>query len=432
MTETLIDDSSALGERLWERADLVRRLCHVLDTAETAVSTLAADGYIDSQEPDNNLRPEKIISETAFLLRSAAAGSFSPEIRLRVEKVANLLIPFARSERIALGICLHPALCMDYAQAHICLTQLGYPDERFDELLRQAVRSEACDGKERVPHRALELNWIRRIWNGLEPVASPSAACESALNRTMDLLHSTREDIYAFTHALMYLRDFNLNPLPLPRIDQEILWQAEAALARCLDEEDYDLGGEILLAWPLTGTRWSVSATFGLRVLMGVEDKAGFLPAPLTRLERLRNLHGEAKSRYFLATAYHTIYVMGLVCSMALQPGNTPHTNIPLSPRTGFSKAILKYLDSDDRRPHWREEFELLSEPQRDSIAELLLSIALYRKVKQRQYDLTREILEHADRFGLLGCPSAGQALQLLERLAHCAPLLRQCNSSHS
>ena len=96
----------------------------------------------------------------------------------------------------------------------------------------------------------------------------------------MDLLGGSREDICAFTHALMYVRDFNNRPLRLPRAKRLILADAEAALAWCLGEQDYDLAGEVLLARPLTRTDWNAVAGFGFRVLATVEDEAGFLPAP--------------------------------------------------------------------------------------------------------------------------------------------------------
>ena len=185
-------------------------------------------------------------------------------------------------------------------------------------------------------------------------------------------------------------------------------------------------GEKCFLPWPLTSARWSAGSIFAFRVLMNVEDEAGFLPAPITRLERLGRLAGEARNRYLLATTYHTIYVMGLLCSLALQPGCTPPSALPECPRTGISRLILSYLDFDNSTSHWREQVELLTEQERDSIAELLFNIALYRKVKQQQYGAARELLEHADRFGLLCCPSAVQTAELLERLALCAPLLHK------
>ena len=58
--------------RRWERSDLVRRLCHALDISLRVVRRLAANGYTDRAEPAANVRPEKVIAETAFLLLGAA------------------------------------------------------------------------------------------------------------------------------------------------------------------------------------------------------------------------------------------------------------------------------------------------------------------------------------------------------------------------
>jgi hypothetical protein len=57
----------------WDEADIERRLCHALDVARQAVERLASAGYTDPEEPTNNVRPEKLISETAVLLYGASA-----------------------------------------------------------------------------------------------------------------------------------------------------------------------------------------------------------------------------------------------------------------------------------------------------------------------------------------------------------------------
>src|SRR3569833_1855631 len=105
------------------------------------------------------------------------------------------------------------------------------------------------------------------------------------MTRPVDLLHGTREDLNAFTHALMYATCFNSAPWGINIESFEILDEAEAMLARCLDEQDYDLAGELLLAWPLTGSDWSALATFAFNVLLRVEDEASFLPSPATCLD---------------------------------------------------------------------------------------------------------------------------------------------------
>ena len=132
---------------------------------------------------------------------------------------------------------------LHYAQAHILLSNLGYLNPVFDMALAQSLGAQARAGKERTPHRALEQEWIAKRWKdsaGWQPSMS-RAAVSFVLNRSMDLLNGSREDIYAFTHALMYVTGFNVSPGRLPRRKTVILADAEAALARCLDEQDYDL-----------------------------------------------------------------------------------------------------------------------------------------------------------------------------------------------
>ena len=409
-------------KQAWNKEDLARRLCHALDIGRQAVEELADKGYTDSEEPGNNIRPEKLISETAFLLLAASTAADTSDVRKRIEDLAQLLIPHARSERMLLGMCLHPAMALDYAQAHVCLARLGYPDANFDLLLRQSIGSQARWGRERVPHRMLEQEWLTAVWENPAPGSRPHtlpSALGSVLNHSMDLLNCSREDIYALTHALMYVRDFNISPRRLPRRRAEIMAEAEALLAHCLDEQDYDTGGEVLLAWPLTGRSWSAASVFGFRVLAWVEDQAGFLPASSTRLARLEKLEGEHRKHYLLATAYHTIYVMGLLCATALQTGRTPPSHVPTSAAVpGSARMLLRFLDADQRSAHWRDELEKLTEPERDAIAGLLLNIAFRRKVSRGEFGVLRELLDAAHALGLSGMPAASQTAEMLERLA--------------
>jgi hypothetical protein len=399
----------------WSRNDLERRLCHALDIAWRAVDRLAAEGYKDGAQPDNNVRAEKVISETAVLLL-AASNTKADEVQQRIHRVANKLAPYARNESMRLALCLEPSLALDFATAHLCLKRLGYADADFDRLLEQALQSQTAGGRERVPHRMLEQEWLRQLGPGVMDNGRRLArtARASVLGMPMDLLSGSRDDVYAFTHALMYVTG-----CWLPRPRTTILAEAEGALARCLDEEDYDLGGEVLLAWPLTGKTWSAAATFGLQVLTRVEDRAGFLPAPITRLQRLKELEGDDRAGYLLATGYHTVYVMGLLCAAALQPGRIPPAMVPTgtSVRGGVHR-LLEIIDDGRHRAHWRDEFDGLSRAHQDSLAGLLLGIGLRRKTKQRDYAGVACLLREGHALGLTNRPAASQAAEMLERLA--------------
>lgn len=409
----------------WNTRDLARRLCHALGIAGQAMEQLAPAGYSDAEQPANNLRPEKAISETALLLLAAAsAAGRCPEVHAGVEQVARQLIPCARSERIKFALCMEPALALDYAHAHICLTQLGYPDKDFDALLRQSVHSQAFTGRERPPHRMLEQLWSADLWSGPETTCRrPTSAVAkwSQLNLPMDLLNGHREDIYAFTHALLYCSRFNLQPLRLPRPRHLILAEAEGALARCLDDQDYDLAGELLLAWPLTGKSWSPAATFGFRVLARVEDAAGFLPAPITRLDRVHRLQGRERLNYLLATSYHTVYVMGLLCAAALRPGRAPPVDISTEGAVrGAAPRILKRLDASCSDVHWRNELDKMDHLQQDAIAGLLLDIAMHRAVRQRDFADLHTLLQVGCASDLADSPVASQVAEMLGRVATC------------
>lgn len=409
---------------VWEELDLVRRLGDVLEVAQNVVDCLAGDGYVDPDAPNNGLRPEKVIAESALLMYAASTASRHPPIRERVHALAMQLAPHARSERMVLGACVEPALAWEYAQAHVMLSRLGYPCRRFDEVLERVCTARAHRGRERPPYRALEQAWIARISPVIghrtteSPGRAPPVARQSTLATGMDLLSGSRDDVYAFTHGLMYLRGFTELPMRLPRRRSAILGDAEAAIARCLDEEDYDLGGEVLLAWPLTGHWWSNGAAFAFRVLANVEDQAGFLPSAGTRPERLAGLHGEPRRRCLLATAYHTVYVMGLLCAAALLPGRAPPTVIRgRGDRPGTARTLLDMLDGDERRPQWRRAIDDLPDASRESLAGLLMSIGLRRSVVRRDFAMLREFLRVGAEGGLANRPAALQAAELLDRL---------------
>jgi hypothetical protein len=410
----------------WNACDLEQRLCRALDVAKQCISRFGTHGYTNTNEPGIAVRPEKLIGETAILLLAASAARCGAEVGARVDAVASLLIPHARSRRILMGICLEPSLALDYAEAHICLTRLGYRDPAVDNLLRQSLDSQAGSGRERVPHRMLEQHWLNGIWTGADlgprDRSSSSLPVLSILNRPLDVLGVGHDEMYAFTHALMYVRDFNIKPRSLPRARRLILAEAEAALARCLDEENYDLGGEVLMAWPLTGGPWSPGAAFGFRVLADIEDKNGMLPSPSTRQDRLNKLEGDARTNYLLATAYHTVYVMGLLCAATLHPGRAPPAKLATrSAWDGSANAadtILRFLDSDGRSPYWRQVVDRISLAERDALARLLLNIALHRKVSRREFGVVHELLTVGHALGVADTPSASQAAEMLERLA--------------
>ncbi len=403
------------AEPLWDEDDLLQRLCHSLDFAEQAIRQLSAnDSTGDDSTQCGTIVPEKVIAETALLLLAASNVSSYAAVGPRVLRVASLLVPHARSQRMLRGICLQPSLAFDYAVGHVCLKRLGFYDGDFDAMLDLSVAAQASDGREREPHRVLEQEWLKQSWlypEGLPRLRSHGAGATSALSRTIDLLHGTREDVSCFTHALMYMRDFNLFPRSLPRSREELLAEAEGMLARCLDEQDYSLAAEVLLAWPLTGEEWSPAAIFAFRVLCRVQCDGGFQPSDA--------------NTYFHPNSYRTIYAMGMLCAGVLAPGRRPPLTIPkVVVRAGAFGDVFECFDPDDRKAHWQTTLGDLEPAERESLTDFLLSIALHREFGKKDFGAVQRLLAVGNALNLSPTPVATQATEMMVRITQFAEIL--------
>jgi hypothetical protein len=271
----------------------------------------------------------------------------------------------------------------------------------------------------------MEQEWIHRAVDGSR-ASTPGLARLSLLGLGVDALAATRDDVYAFTHAVMYRTDFGARRSPLPRAWRAIEADAEACLAFSLDAQDYDLAGEVLLTWPLLHRAWSPAATFGFHVLMKVEDEAGFLPPPGITTDPYAGLEGTERSTAVLADTYHTACVMGLLSLAALRDGCSPPVAIATTgPRYGgASEAILELIDrsSDGRAaPHWTDNARALTAGQRAALGSLFLAICLRRAATAMNLGLVRDALRIASEHGLLDAPAPRQALELLHRATRLA-----------
>ncbi len=396
-----------------DQASLELRLGRVLDRARLAVEKLAADGHGEGAE---RIRPEKVIAETALLLLAAWAARPGEETGRRIEALAGDLVQWARGKRALAGLCFEPALALEFATGHSCLKRIGRPDALFDEALRRALSSQTAGSRERPPYRVLEQEWLRAGWGAPDGKALHEAARQSVLGRPMDLLGGSLDEGYAFTHALMYVSDFGMRRTRLPRPRRAVLLEAGDLLARCLDEENYDLGGEVLLAWPWMGGGWTTEASFGFRVLLRAEDEAGVLPAPGLKPDLRREIAGPDPGRAALSAGYHTAYVMGLVCAATMASGRIP-SGINGRARRGSTDLMLQWIEPAEAPPLWRRELERLPQAQRDSLAGLIFSIALRRKARQRDMGGVLALLAQAHGLGLTDRPVASQAAEMLDRV---------------
>lgn len=418
---TLIETLPALQ---WDVDDLVRRLCGALDTAALAVRTISDVNGVDGRPHAAALRTlaDKVVAETAMLLlaTSSVEGSHLA-IGERVAALVAQIEPLARSDEVIAAICLDAGSAREHAFSHAVLSRLGSQNRAIDELLAMSLALGTDFGPERLPFRQLEQRWLQRVWNpgGLPTRPDADLAAGSMLGRPLDALAATREDVYAFTHAVMYVSDLGARRPPLPRPIAEIVGDAEAALAFSLDGDDFDLTAELLLTWPMLRAAWSPAATFAFGVLADVEDELGFVPGSSFDVARYEDLDGVARADYRLLTTYHTVYVMGILYAAALAQKCAPPPQVTVSPGMGDAASALGAPRSvDERGPRWRQAFADLEAGQRDCLADLLIASALRRAAASGDAAQLRSVLQAAVDCDRIDGPSVRQAAALLRRMA--------------
>lgn len=412
-------------KQTWENSDLIRRLCSVLDIAKLTVEHLAAEGFSHPDDSDNKIQPEKIIGETAYLMLSASYLATNTNIKYKLHELAAILIPYARNDKTLVNICLHPALAFDYAYAHICLTKLGYPDHKFEALLAATLTASCHNGHERTPYRMIEQAWIKKIWNkGYKSVDKITSY--TLVANPIDLINGTRDDMYAFTHALVYVSDLYNGAAILPRATEAILDEADVMLAKCMDEQDYDLTGELLLSWPYVNHCWSATSIFAFNVIADIEDTCGFLPSPTIQNNIPPSVENVNRKKYLYASAYHTIYVMGLLCSAILRYNRNPPKRISKTDmKPGSAEKILPFLINNGN-PHWMPIFGRLSVHEQDAIAPFLFNIAIFRNIRYEEYGKVYEILKTGHKLGITNTALASQTAQFLERINELSKTLKK------
>jgi hypothetical protein len=406
-----------LTESEADRGVLVQRLCSALDIATQAV--VRSDEPVEAETKRGfvfaNLA-EKVVAEVAMLILCAASVE-DPEIDKRVRAVAELINDRARSDSVLAGICLEPGLARDHALAHLILNRLGYPDSTTDRLLVASLRMGCGSGPERLPHRELEQEWLARlsVMDGDPLNPDPGLPGRSMLGRPLDVLTSTRDDVYAFTHAVMYLTDLGERQVQLPRSAEEIAADAEAALAYALDIEDFDLAAETLLTWPMLRISWSPGACIGFGVIASAADELGFVPGPSFEKDHFEGLTGYRADDYILTSSYHTNLVWGFLCAATLRPGCSP---LPMTKQpAGVDRVgdVLLDLDPGCTSPLWRRA-RTMNAAQRDAAAPLLVVALLRRAASAGRFATIREALRIALAAGLTEAPAPQQSAALLRR----------------
>ncbi len=319
---------------------------------------------------------------------------------------------------------LRPAIAPELSVAHVCLTRLGYPDPDFQAELRHVLEASPAGAQERVPWKDIEADWLMRVGGFPCQVDLQSALSKSMVSRELDALSARREDLYAFTHGLIYLTDFGRLPRMPPRTADGLVDDVDMALACCLEDDDFDLVAELLLTWPYLRASWTPAAAFGFSVLARVENQVGFLPSLSLRADTFSQLDDSERKAYVVTEAYHTVYVMGILSAALLLPGCAPPSSVPVggSHRAGVAQTLRDLMLVREPKPQWETDLASLPDTQQDSLAPFLASVALRRALRQSDFRRLRAVLAETLDCGLPMTPAIRQAAELLRRLSRPVP----------
>ncbi|MBK8446636.1 MAG: hypothetical protein IPL41_08150 [Micropruina sp.] len=342
----------------------------------------------------------KVVAESAILLRI-----LHPHHRSDASvRLAARLAQVAVDPRTLAALALHASASFELAVPYLVLHE-QHRSARVDALLRTAFAARAAQGRELHPHRRLERLWLLGMLTGRREITSDDVA-GTVLAHEIDLLHGTRDDHYAFTHALMYATDFGRDPGGVPEAwKPRLIAQARSALAGALDEDDYDLAGELLLTWPFLAVPAGPVESAALAVVRDVAKAVGTLPS-LT-LGLADGAAGLDEGDAVVLSTYHTSFVFTALAALAplvdwqpLAPGSACTPGASLADR----------WPAGGRRPGW------LTVPAAELPADPLpLEAGLRRAVREHRLAEVAELLSQP---GTPATPLTRQALDLVERLS--------------
>ena len=350
--------------REWPTADLARRLDRALDVAEATIHRLTTGaGRADTIEA-----PDRVVVDTAILLREAVSVRkfLAPDIPVRARELARQLSTHARHAHVALGLVANPALAHDYAAAHVILSAFGITDDDFDRVLTIALEQPVGATRERSPHHDLERAWIASL-SGI-PTISSDAVQRSALHTGVDLVFGERDELRALARGVMYATDFGRRA-PRTIRSEYVAAMVESALAAALDDNDFVLACELLLAWPLLHVAWTPTAIVAFMLLSRIAAD------------------GELS------------YGMGTLCAGILRAKRYPFTLPPvLGGSAERADALLELAQREEHHPRWLECVASLTTDRRASCETLMRDALLRRFARRLEFNMLRRVLpETAD-----------------------------------
>jgi hypothetical protein len=148
-----------------------------------------------------------------------------------------------------------------------------------------------------------------------------------------------------------------------------------------------------------------------------VEDEVGVLPSLSLDREGYERHDPARRAAYVTAVAYHTAFVMGLLCAAILRQEQRPSLG---RIETGAATAdrLIEDLLADPKRPQWLMFIRRLDSGERAALTPLLLDVAIRRAARRLELGHVERALRRGVEQSVPATPLRLQAAELLQRLA--------------
>ena len=197
---------------------------------------------------------DKVLVETALLgLVFSRASTNSAISGADGRELAEAIYSGLDTERLVETISRQPQAAASIGIVVAFLDQQQVACPRLGDLVRRAFSSQLVLGTERLPYRQMELSWVSdSLAGGFPQPIRPSDVSGSILRQPPDPMYVSAVDLYALTHAVMFVTDFGASK---PRgwanrrtecfIDSTCVWQ--------LANDNLDIAGELVMAGAYLG-----------------------------------------------------------------------------------------------------------------------------------------------------------------------------------
>ena len=299
--------------------ELLDRLVDVLAYAADGLARLERHASHWPEDANAFLRRQDKVAAEAILLAYLASRlpQKPPRLAHAVETVRDQALIHIATERNEALLRRFPQTATTLGVGFVLLSQLGRSQPGVERLLRSALGRGFATLTERSTFRMMDTRWTFGLLDPALVRPVEELVPLSTLGAIPHPIYTMKEDDYALTHAVYYLTDFGRrSPPPTLRLENRQL--VDPFLAWNAVRLDLDLLGEFLIAALVLRGPASPAFRYAWHTFFRAWERDGGLVGPEFSAARFAELRGEEAAAYAFWENYHTVFVGGILCAVAL------------------------------------------------------------------------------------------------------------------